>query len=107
MKQPTVPAYAPTNDLAFLQNLEHYRQFDEPLVQAALAKFARHTWYLSQELVPHCLLEAWQRKKNRRWQTSFPALPEKQLVRGLVQGLEGHVCLLFLLLLLRLTLQRS
>lgn len=47
-----VPAYAPTNDLAFLQNLEHYRQFDEPLVQAALAKFARHTWYLSQELVP-------------------------------------------------------
>ena len=46
-----VPAYAPSNDLAFLKDLEHYRQFDEPLVQAALGKFGNHTWYLSQELV--------------------------------------------------------
>lgn len=47
-----VPAYAPSNDLEFLKNLERYRTYDEPLVNAALEKFGRHTWYLSQELVP-------------------------------------------------------
>ena len=47
-----VSVYAPVNDISFLKGLEAYRQFDEPLVLAALDKFQRHTWYLSQELVP-------------------------------------------------------
>lgn len=41
----------PRSDLHFVQSLQLYKQKDDKIASAALNKFLRHLWYLSEELV--------------------------------------------------------
>ena len=48
-------AEAAYNDLRLYQNLLHFREVDEVVVEAALNKMRRHTSYLKPETVMFCL----------------------------------------------------
>lgn len=42
---------APSNDIQFLKELDHYREIDREISEVALNAFQRHLWYLSDELI--------------------------------------------------------
>ena len=51
----SVSSSAPFNDLLLVKSLNSYKLIDELLANTALQAPSRHTWYLSEKLVPLCL----------------------------------------------------
>lgn len=50
-----VPASAPVNDLILVENLDKFAPHDSTLIEKARKALSRHTWYLTEELVPLAL----------------------------------------------------
>ena len=50
-----VPASAPLNDLILVEKIEKFALHDSTLVGKAQEELSRHTWYLSEELLPLAL----------------------------------------------------
>ena len=53
-----VPAAAPANDLKLINDLEWYKENENvDMAESALKAMNRHTWYLTEELIPLALFD--------------------------------------------------